>query len=547
MLRHINLSGFVIAGIGFFLTRFTVTLAIYDDPFAFYLAGVIPLGLGLGLAAFGVALAVADVDRALVRTTATWCVIGFVTMLVLVLLTLVGSNPNGSLDLTAVRSQTYLSNFLIGGSVGGTLTGLYAARNRHQRRRLVGQANRLEVLNRILRHEILNAVTAIRGYAEHEPEDRDEAMDVISDRSRTIQRAVDEVKYLTRHSGDGEGADAVVDVGSCLRRGVDAVAAHHPEASIEVGDVPEGLTVQANERLERVVAELLENAIRHGHDPNPRVEVSESTDTVTIRVEDGGSGLPRPQRALLESGDIDEFDDPTTGFGLNVVRLLVETYQGSIETEVDGSGTAVAVTLPRADAQAAPAAPSRVDLAHVRPAFPHLVVAFVAALLAGVAYGLVSEALGGSVAAIGVFYGIQDGVVGWLTHEFHSVVFGFMYVGILSLVVGRDRDSLGLYVAVAVAWGVLVWFVAASFVAPTWLRLLGIPASIPNFSGEILLNHLAWGLTLGVVTRIGYRYGLTYTSLLSRRVVPSVFRSDLEPDGNVTEGTRVGEGVRGGR
>ena len=140
--RRIHYSGFVVAGIGFFLTRFTVTLAIYESPLRFYLAGVVPLALGLGLAAFGVALAVADVEASLVRTTAVWCVVGFLTMLVLVVLTLLGST-GGMSNVEAIRSRTYLSNFLIGGSVGGTLTGLYAARNRQQRSELQQQTNRL--------------------------------------------------------------------------------------------------------------------------------------------------------------------------------------------------------------------------------------------------------------------------------------------------------------------------------------------------------------------------------------------------------------------
>ncbi len=544
MLRRLNLSGLVIAGIGFFLTRFTVTLAIYDDPFAFYLAGVTPLAIGLGLAAFGVALAVADVEAELVRTTAVWCVTGFVTMLLLVVLTLVGSDPEAPLDLTDVRSQTYLSNFLIGGSVGGTLTGLYAARNRMQRRALEGQANRLEVLNRILRHEILNAVTAIRGYAEDRPADPDDAMAVISDRSETIRRAVDEVKYLTRHSSGATHADETVSVATCIDRAVETVSQRHPEVSIAVDDVPESLAVGANDRLERVVIELLENAIRHGGDSTPRLTVSSDSDTVAIRISDDGPGLPTEQRALLERGAIEEFDDPTTGFGLNVVRLLVESYGGHIETTSSSDGASVTVTLPRSDAVATQSTPSRTDLAHVRPAFPHLVVAFVAAALAGVAYGIASAGLGGSIAAIGVFYGIEDVLVGWLTHEFHSVVFGFMYVGLLSMIVGAGRDSVWTYAAVGVAWGITVWFVAASFVAPIWLRLLGVPASVPNFAVDILVNHLVWGLTLGLLTYGGYRYGLPFLDAVGRRIVPMRGRSDVDPEASISEGVVDGSQTR---
>jgi hypothetical protein len=43
MESRLNYSGFVVAGLAFFLTRFTVTLAL-EDTVQFYLAGVVPLG-----------------------------------------------------------------------------------------------------------------------------------------------------------------------------------------------------------------------------------------------------------------------------------------------------------------------------------------------------------------------------------------------------------------------------------------------------------------------------------------------------------------------
>ncbi|MFC6974710.1 hypothetical protein ACFQL1_08470 [Halomicroarcula sp. GCM10025709] len=46
--RRLSPAGLVVAALGFLLTRFTVTLAVADDPMQFVLAGVGPLVLGLG-------------------------------------------------------------------------------------------------------------------------------------------------------------------------------------------------------------------------------------------------------------------------------------------------------------------------------------------------------------------------------------------------------------------------------------------------------------------------------------------------------------------
>jgi signal transduction histidine kinase len=505
---RITYSGLVVAGVGFFLTRFTVTLAVEQPPSQFYLAGVVPLSLGLGLAAFGVALTVADVDAGLVRTTARWCVAGTGAMLVLVVLTLAGSSPGGMLDLETVRSRSSLSNFTIGGAIGGTLTGLYAARARRQRDDLMRHTNRLEVLNRLLRHEILNAVTAIRGYAALSEHDDYDAGSVIESRSDGIEETIEEVKYLTRDAGRGQAATGPTDVERVLERSVAPVRKDHPDATITVGGVPDGLAVVANERLEHVVRNLVENAVVHAGTVAPAVDVSVemTAATVAISVTDDGPGLPSDERALLEDGDIGDFDEPGTGFGLNVVRLLVESYRGAIETDVTPEGTTVTVRLQRADPGAVGVRASPDRLTGVRPAAPHLAVILLAALLAGVAYGVAAEAVGGSVSIIGVFYGVESTVVGWLTHQFHSVVFAFAFAGLVTFLPEGSRRSLPAYVAVAVGWGLVLWLVAAGVVSAVWLRLLGIPATIPSLTLVSLAGHLAWGVSLGVLTALGYEY-----------------------------------------
>jgi signal transduction histidine kinase len=512
MARKVNYSGLVVAGVGFFLTRFTVTLAIYQDPVRFYIAGIIPLVLGLGLAAFGVALMVSDLEASFVRTTALWCVLGVGTMLVLVVLTLLGGTPDGLPDLAAVRSQTYLSNFLIGGGVGGTLTGLYASHNRRQRNELRQQANRLEVLNRLLRHEVLNALTAIRGYAGIDA--GDESQEVIESKADAIERTIEQVKYLTRSARTPEQRLTTIDPEEYLHDSVGAVREEYPNANITVSieTSEQNLSVLANDRLIHVFVHLLENAIVYSEDDEPAVDVrlTEMIDSVRIRVTDTGSGLPESQQVLLESGEITRYDNPESGYGLNIVRLLVENYHGSIETDVDQGGTTITLGLPRTDTTTPGLRSDPTIPMSVRPDVPQLLVTLVAALIAGVFYGLASRSLGGSVAGIGVFYGAADPVVGWLTHQFHSVVFAFVFAGIVSFIPARYRNHVPAYVAIGVGWALCLWTVAAGVIAPIWLRLLGLSAPIPNLSTTLLVSHLAWGVSLGALVAWGDKHVLPW-------------------------------------
>ncbi|WP_338730037.1 ATP-binding protein [Haladaptatus sp. DJG-WS-42] len=506
MSMNVNASGFIIAAIGFFLTRFTVTLALYESPVQFYLSGVLPLTLGLGLAAFGVALAVADIEPSLVRTTARWCVIGAGTMLILVSLTLLGTAVDGIPTVTMIRSQAYLSNFLIGGSVGGTLTGLYAARTRRQRGELQQHTNRLVILNRLLRHEILNSVTVIRGYASLSRDEHAGTGKVIEKRLTAIEQTIDQVKYLTRRAGQNDGSRKLIKIEDTIQQSVEEVSSRHSGAAISIESIPETAKVVADEQLAQVFTHLLENALIHGRDETPTVEVTVTRTSVRVSVKDNGPGLPESQQALLETPDIEEFDDPTAGFGLKIVRLLVENYRGTLETESGASGTTVTVVLPRANAETIGLQPTRTDVDTVRPTIQHMLVTLGASVVAGVFFGIAAMALGRSVAGIGVFYGAVNPVIGWLTHEFHSIVFGFIFVNLVSMAPERYRTSVLAYVAIGAVWGLVLWVGASGIIAPIWLQLLGIPAPIPNLTFWSFVTHLVWGISLGALTAWGYKY-----------------------------------------
>jgi signal transduction histidine kinase len=504
--RRLSPAGLVVAALGFLLTRFTVTLAVADDPMQFVLAGVGPLVLGLGLSAFGIALTVGEFERPFVRSVALWCLVGTAGMFVLVVLTLVGNS--GMAAMASTQSQTYLSNFLIGGSVGGALTGVYAGRATRQQRDLQQQAARLDMVNRILRDRVLNALTVIRGRSEvargREEVPAEETLGVISDRSDAVQTTVENMKHITGN-GQSTGALDPVAVGPVVERAVERVRSEYPAAEYDCSiDAGADACVLANPMLSDVVEHLVENAVVYSDAATPRVSVSLSAtdEAVRLAVADNGPGLPERQRDLLERGAIGQYDDRSTGFGLDLVRLLVSSYGGTTDATVTDEGTTVEVTLPRVtDSDERPALD--VDTVYGISS-RRIVVAVAASLLAGAVMAVPLQVLSGSVPVIGALYGVTNLWIGWITHGFHSIVFGLVYGALVAGVPSSYGDRTR-YVGVAIAWAVLLWLVAAGLVMPLWLSALGIETRFPNLTLASLVGHLLWGLSLSGFYRLGTR------------------------------------------
>ena len=489
--RNVTRSGFLIAGIGFFLTRFTVTLVV-DDPVRFLFAGLIPLLLGLLLAAFGVALAVGRFTTRFTNTVAMWTVIGTSVMAVLVVSTIMGSAGMG---MRTLEPGPIFSNFLIGGGVGGAIVGVYAGLHQQSRDELRRQANRLATLNRILRDEVLNAVTVIKGHVSL-LRDRggDRSISVISSKADAIEDSIDDVGHLTRTTRTGGSVEAV-SLEAALQDAVDAARERHPDASIRLEPF-EDHAVCADRQLGQVFFHLLDNAAQYsGPEPEVSVAVDWSRTSAMVRVIDNGPGLPEREQATLEVGDITEFDDPRSGFGLNVVQLLVESYDGALDTEVSDAGTSIEVELIREEFGEPMSGHGLASVRSYGVPTDRLLAAIAAALVAGGVMGVVMQVMAGIVPVIGALYGVRDVLVGWLTHQFHSIVFGMIYASLVAAAPRRTHEFRG-HLAIAIVWALFLWAFAAGVVMPFWLQLLGLPASLPNLTGAALLSHLLWGVTL---------------------------------------------------
>jgi signal transduction histidine kinase len=117
-------------------------------------------------------------------------------------------------------------------------------------------------------------------------------------------------------------------------------------------DCPSALVVSADaSRLQRVVQNLLDNALKYSTAPQPVIVTLERCEeAVVLRVRDYGVGIPTaelPRVATYEFRATTARRHTGMGIGLAGARRIVEMHGGSLTIEsAEGVGTTVTVALP---------------------------------------------------------------------------------------------------------------------------------------------------------------------------------------------------------
>lgn len=485
----ISLDGLLLALLGFGITRFVVADSIaIDTALASIAIGIIPLVLGLSLTLFGVALAVGSFDRSYSRTVTRWAFITTAAMAIILVMTAIDSVLRGDSIGQTMGYGLLIANVLLGGAISGVIIGDRAAANRRYRTEITRQADRATLITRILRHDVINAVTIIQGYASSiGTQTKANPTQAIQDEVDRIISTIDSVDAL---SNDSSGDLVPIDVTEVIASEIERCDSSHIE--IDAGGTS---YVSADDRFRLIVRNLLENARTHGRptdddtDPAIRVAVACTDGIVSISVSDNGPGIPDHDRRLLESERVPEYDDPSTGFGLQAVRLLVDRYQGDVSVAVS-DGTTITVRLP---ATAASGDSTTAFGVTVR----NMMIAAGVSIIAGIAMGVYLHFDAGLLPVIGALYAVERAIVGWITHLFHSIVFGLFFAAGLTTPVLRRFDSIAGQTVIGIVWGLVLWLFAAGIVMPIWLHLVGFEALLPNLTGPGLIGHLIWGSLMG--------------------------------------------------
>lgn len=217
---------------------------------------------------------------------------------------------------------------------------------------------RISILNRVLRHNLRNKLSIIRGHAEMLPDDGE--ADAFSG---AIEEAASELLALGERARDVErllsvDAETTADVGAVAEEVVEAHRTAAGETTFQL-DVVERVHVSTpREALAFVLEELCENAAKHNDASDPRVTVRCDREGGWGRVQviDNGPTLDDQELVAIDA----EGESPLehgSGLGLWSVRWIVTAFGGHLDVEDnEPRGSTMTVLLPvDANGQAAAA------------------------------------------------------------------------------------------------------------------------------------------------------------------------------------------------
>jgi two-component system sensor histidine kinase KdpD len=198
---------------------------------------------------------------------------------------------------------------------------------------------------------ILAASTELRDGPAHDDVTRRRLLGLVVDESRRLDRIVDNMLNLSRlQAGALVPARQRVHVGDLLDESVERFRrVAHSDDRVEVPEPPDVEVDVDPVQVDQVLANLLENAVRHGGSPaHVVVQASVEGEFVRVAVEDDGVGFAESARAQLFSPFAST--DNSSGLGLTVCKAIVEAHGGTMSvSDPPSGGTSVSFTVPRAD------------------------------------------------------------------------------------------------------------------------------------------------------------------------------------------------------
>lgn len=231
------------------------------------------------------------------------------------------------------------------------------------RRKLEGLSRIKDEFLSIASHELRTPVTSIKGYTqlartlinEGDLGTSDEYLGIALDQIERMSRLIFELLDVSRiETGRLEIRREEIEWDNFVRSVVGRHSTAVSERTFHLDAASDGLVVEGDrDRLEQVLGNLLENAVKYSPDGSDiRISVRAEDETVVTSVSDRGIGIPDDEINLVferfhRGRQVSAANYGGLGLGLYISREIIDRHGGSIWVESrEGAGTTFSVSLP---------------------------------------------------------------------------------------------------------------------------------------------------------------------------------------------------------
>ncbi|QAU13017.1 HAMP domain-containing histidine kinase [Halorubrum sp. BOL3-1] len=333
------------------------SLSTMTDPAAVVTGVAVPVACSALVVAATVPVARSPLSPAHTLRITGWSALGALTLGAVALLFVtyeMSQGPPPTRPLVVIVGAASI------GSAFGLAFGLTDARQQRTQDQLERANGQITVLNRVLRHNIRNAMTVVRGRAQlvrarGEAGDADTAVTdhaaVIEENAERLLSVSDHARHIDAVIGPDDGAADVAtttDLVETVESTVERLRAEHPDADFDCPEA-EACPVRAHPLAEVAVSEVIENAVVHAGEGPSRVDMSvrRDGDSATVRVADDGPGIPPGTVDAIRRG-YETSMRHADGLGLWLVRWVVDRSAGALEFDADCDGQVVRIRFERA-------------------------------------------------------------------------------------------------------------------------------------------------------------------------------------------------------
>jgi len=236
--------------------------------------------------------------------------------------------------------------------------GTYAdiSRRKEYERSLEERTEKLELLNRILRHDIRNDMTVVLAQldllAEHVDGAGEDHLRKVRERSDHVVGLTDVLRDLLRVLLNDDPSLKRMALSNALEDELDDVSTAFEGVVTRIdGPLPQ-VSVEANEMLGSVFRNVLKNAVQHNDADVPRITASieRRGETALVRIADNGPGIPDDRKEAVFGRGEKGLESSGTGIGLYLVDTLMAEFGGDVWIEdADAGGTCVCLEFPVAE------------------------------------------------------------------------------------------------------------------------------------------------------------------------------------------------------